>query len=84
MTEPTRNIPLGFALGFLGVVVFGGTLPATVVALNSFGPLFIASSRATIAAILAALHAVGDGILLAARMVDAKVNARLFALRFPS
>lgn len=61
MTAPTRNIPLGFALGFLGVVVFGGTLPATVIALNSFGPLFIASSRATIAAILAALVLLGTG-----------------------
>jgi len=55
MPNPTRNIPLGFTLGFLGVVIFGGTLPATVLALPSFGPLFIASSRASAAAVLAAI-----------------------------
>lgn len=53
MTDDNRNIPLGFALGFLGVIAFGGTLPATVIALQSFGPLFIASSRACVAALLA-------------------------------
>jgi drug/metabolite transporter (DMT)-like permease len=55
MPNPTRNIPLGFTLGFLGVVIFGGTLPATVLALPSFGPLFIAGSRASAAAVLAAI-----------------------------
>lgn len=55
MQQPKRNIPLGYALGLVGVVIFGGTLPATVLALPSFGPLFIASSRASAAAILAAL-----------------------------
>jgi len=55
MSHPARNIPLGYALGFLGVVIFGGTLPATILALPSFGPLFIASSRASVAAVLAAI-----------------------------
>lgn len=55
MPHSTRNISLGYALGFLGVVIFGGTLPATVIALASFGPLFIASSRASVAAVLAVI-----------------------------
>jgi drug/metabolite transporter (DMT)-like permease len=67
MSSPTRNIPLGFTLGFLGVVAFGGTLPATVIALHSFGPLFIASSRATIAAALAGIVLLATGKRLASR-----------------
>ncbi|QKV18371.1 DMT family transporter [Oricola thermophila] len=55
MPSNTRNIPLGYALGLFGVVIFGGTLPATVLALPSFGPLFIASSRAAAAALIAVL-----------------------------
>lgn len=69
MSNPARNIPLGFALGFLGVVAFGGTLPATVIALQSFGPLFIASSRASVAAALAAI------VLLATRKRLARSDA---------
>jgi drug/metabolite transporter (DMT)-like permease len=55
MNGSQKNTPLGFAFGFLGVVIFGATLPATVFALESFGPLFIASARASIAALLAGL-----------------------------
>lgn len=55
MNQRISNVPLGYALGFVGVVIFGGTLPATVLALDSFGPLFIASSRASAAALLAAV-----------------------------
>jgi len=47
-----RNVPLGFALGFVGVVIFGATLPATVFALEVYGPLFIASARAVVAGVL--------------------------------
>lgn len=48
-----RNVPLGFALGFVGIVIFGATLPATVFALEVYGPLFIASARAVVAGVLA-------------------------------
>ncbi|MFZ2101122.1 MAG: DMT family transporter [Oricola sp.] len=65
MPTSNRNVPLGYALGFLGVVIFGGTLPATVLALPSFGPLFIASSRASAAAILAAAVLIARGRRLA-------------------
>lgn len=48
-----NNVPLGFALGFVGVVIFGATLPATVIALELYGPFFIASCRALVAGLLA-------------------------------
>lgn len=40
--------------GFVGVVIFSGSLPATRVAVADFSPLFLTSARAVIAAILAA------------------------------
>jgi drug/metabolite transporter (DMT)-like permease len=53
-TRP-ENIPLGFAFGLIGVVIFGGTLPMTRVALGAFSPAFIACGRAALAALVAAL-----------------------------
>ncbi|MFN4170909.1 MAG: DMT family transporter [Pseudorhodobacter sp.] len=45
-----ENRPLaGLLLGFCGVVIFGGTLPATRIALEGFSPLFIMFARALIA-----------------------------------
>lgn len=49
----------GWGSGFLGVLIFSGSLPATRVAVSSFSPLFLTSARALIAAVLA-------GALLAA------------------
>lgn len=46
---------LGLGLGFVGVVMFGGTLPMTRLALDAFDPWFIALGRAAIAAVPAAL-----------------------------
>lgn len=40
--------------GFLGVIIFSGSLPATRVAVTGFSPLFLTSARAIIAALLAA------------------------------
>ena len=45
----------GLAIGLLGVVIFGGTLPATRVALGAFNPLFITFGRAALASAAAAL-----------------------------
>jgi len=42
------------ALGFVGVVIFGATLPVTRLALQGFDPAFIAFARAFLAAIAAA------------------------------
>ena len=50
--QPPRhgNRPVaGLLLGFFGVVIFGGTLPATRLALEGFDPLFIMFARALIA-----------------------------------
>jgi drug/metabolite transporter (DMT)-like permease len=40
---------MGFAYGFLGVVVFSLTLPATRVAVSGFDPVFVGLGRAIIA-----------------------------------
>lgn len=47
MTNSKQTI--GLALGFAGVVMFGGTLPATRLAVASIDPLFLTAARATIA-----------------------------------
>jgi drug/metabolite transporter (DMT)-like permease len=47
MRPPHEN--LGIALGLLGVVLFGGTLPATRLAVTAIDPLFLSAARATIA-----------------------------------
>jgi drug/metabolite transporter (DMT)-like permease len=59
--DQDRNVPLGFALGFIGIVIFGATLPATVFALEIYGPLFIASARAVAAGLLAIAVLVARG-----------------------
>ena len=44
--DTTRN---GWVNGFVGMVIFSGTLPATRVAVSSFDPIFVTSARAVIA-----------------------------------
>jgi len=44
---------LGLLLGFIGVAIFGGTLPATRLALTGFDPYFITASRSAIAGVCA-------------------------------
>ncbi|WP_102959915.1 DMT family transporter [Mangrovicella endophytica] len=51
----------GWGSGFLGVLIFSGSLPATRIAVAGFTPLFLTSARAVIAALLA------GGLLLALR-----------------
>ncbi|MEM9222512.1 MAG: DMT family transporter [Pseudomonadota bacterium] len=57
-------------LGTIGMVMFAGTLPATQLALEGFGPVFITASRAVLAAALA-------GIALAAFRVPRPKGADL-------
>lgn len=45
----------GLALGSLGVAIFGGTLPATRVALQTFSPWFVTFGRAALATMAAAI-----------------------------
>ncbi|MCT7374665.1 DMT family transporter [Chelativorans salis] len=42
----------GWGSGFLGVMIFSGSLPATRVAVGGFSPMFLTSARAVIAALL--------------------------------
>lgn len=51
----------GWGNGFLGVIIFSGSLPATRVAVADIPPLFLTSARAVIAALL------GAALLLAYR-----------------
>jgi drug/metabolite transporter (DMT)-like permease len=51
--EP-HNLRLGLALGFVGVVIFGITLPMTRIAVLELDPLFVTTGRALIATAMAA------------------------------
>jgi drug/metabolite transporter (DMT)-like permease len=42
----------GWMNGFVGIIIFSGSLPATRVAVTGFNPLFLTSARAVIAAVL--------------------------------
>jgi drug/metabolite transporter (DMT)-like permease len=48
----TSREKLGLALGCLGVLLFGGTVPATRLAVASFDPFFLSAARAVIAGTL--------------------------------
>ena len=48
-----------WASGFIGVLIFSGSLPATRLGLADFAPLFLTSARAVIAALLGAALLVG-------------------------
>ncbi len=47
------NRTSGWVSGFIGVVIFAGSLPATHAAVMDFDPVFLTSARAAIAAVLA-------------------------------
>lgn len=47
------QIVSGWINGFIGVVLFGGSLPATKLAVMEMDPIFVTTARATIAGILA-------------------------------
>jgi drug/metabolite transporter (DMT)-like permease len=54
-TRPgVKTEAIGLLLGFIGVLIFGATLPATKIALGGYSPWFITFGRATIATIAAA------------------------------
>jgi drug/metabolite transporter (DMT)-like permease len=61
LQRPPAHPLAGLALGFVGVVIFGATLPATRIALEGFSPAFITFGRAALAALVAgiALFALG-------------------------
>ena len=46
MTSPTFSRErLGLLLGFVGVLIFGGTLPATRIAVSAIDPIALTSLR---------------------------------------
>lgn len=46
---------IGWVNGFIGVLIFAGSLPATKLAVLSFSPIFLTGTRAVIAAVIAGL-----------------------------
>lgn len=52
---PRSREALGYLLGLIGVIIFGGTLPATRLAVASLDPWFVTFGRAAIAGVLSAL-----------------------------
>lgn len=72
---PTFGKPfVGLCLGFIGVVIFGATLPATRVALTGFDPIFITFGRAFLAGLASA------AALLVARKRFPRADVGAFAL----
>ncbi|WP_436637936.1 DMT family transporter [Microbaculum sp. FT89] len=51
---PISRALLGYALGFIGVIIFGATLPVTRLAVESLDPWFVTTARAMFAGLLAA------------------------------
>lgn len=49
----TELFSSGWVNGFIGVLIFSGSMPATKVAIMDFNPLFVTGARATIAGLLA-------------------------------
>ncbi|RNF33752.1 DMT family transporter [Paracoccus methylarcula] len=48
-----QGMTAGWGSGFLGMLIFSGSLPATRVAVEGFSPLFLTSARAVLAACIA-------------------------------
>ncbi|SDD79030.1 DMT family transporter [Niabella drilacis] len=53
VSKVTENRARGWLNGFIGVVLFSGSLPATRVAVLETGPLFLTAARASVAGLLA-------------------------------
>ena len=50
-----NKISAGWVNGFIGVVIFAGSLPATRVAVMDFDPVFLTAVRATVPALIGAI-----------------------------
>lgn len=51
--KPTGNNDKGWINGFIGVLIFSGSLPATRMAVLDLSPMFVTAARASIASLLA-------------------------------
>ena len=70
-----KNKTQGWLSGFIGVVIFAGSLPATRLAVMGFDPLFLTAARATIAAILG-----GTVLLLLRQPIPTKADLPALAI----
>src|SRR5574340_210458 len=48
----SRNSELGLLFGFMGMLMFAGTLPATRLALSGFDPFLLTTARVTLAGLI--------------------------------
>jgi drug/metabolite transporter (DMT)-like permease len=53
LKKPTVSISKGWLNGFIGVLIFSGSLPATRLAVLDFNPVFLTMARASIAGLIA-------------------------------
>lgn len=53
MADNAARVAQGWLYGFIGMLIFSGSLPATRLAVLAFDPLFLTAARAVIAALLA-------------------------------
>ena len=59
--SPSPRILLGLAIGFVGVVIFGATLPMTRIAVGHLDPWFVTFGRAAVAGLVAVVVLVATG-----------------------
>jgi drug/metabolite transporter (DMT)-like permease len=77
-TKPLKRVQretLGLMLGFLGVVIFGGTLPSTRLAVADLAPWFVTMGRAAVAGLMALAV-----LLFLRRPLPQKAQRRDFAI----
>ena len=55
MSSPASRERLGLLLGFVGMAIFGGTLPATRIAVAEIDPIALTSLRTVIAGLCSAV-----------------------------
>lgn len=83
MNQPRKE--LGLLLGFIGMCMFAGTLPATRVALSGFEPVFLTAARGTLAGAtgLLVLLVTRRSVPLRSAWLELVVGALCSVLAFP-
>jgi drug/metabolite transporter (DMT)-like permease len=81
----TPREKFGIALGFAGVCLFGGTLPATRIAVATFDPFFLSAARAAVAGLLGLIALIATRRRLPARRTqnELAVTGVLTIISFP-
>lgn len=83
MNQPRKE--LGLLLGFIGMCMFAGTLPATRVSLSGFEPVFLTAARGTLAGAtgLLVLLVTRRSVPLRSAWLELVVGALCSVLAFP-